>query len=110
MLNLVFNARDAMMGTGIITITARPTWRGPVKSGVEISVSDDGIGMSPTTIACVFDPYFTTKTDGLGGIGLPMVEGFVRDAGGIIAIKSDPGAGTTVTLSLPAVIPTITQE
>jgi signal transduction histidine kinase len=96
-LNLVFNARDAMAGHGLISIQARTSLRG----GVEIRVADTGVGMSPATIARVFDPFFTTKSDGLGGIGLPMVERFVRDAGGEIAIVSEPGAGTTVTLRLP---------
>jgi signal transduction histidine kinase len=96
-LNLVFNARDAMAGTGIVSIEARS-----VPAGVEIRVADDGLGMAPETIARVFDPFFTTKADGLGGIGLPMVERFVRGAGGEIGIESAPGIGTTVTMRLPA--------
>jgi signal transduction histidine kinase len=58
--------------------------------------------MSPAAIACAFDPFFTTKCDGLGGVGLPMVERFVRDVGGEISIESEQGIGTTVTLKLPA--------
>jgi signal transduction histidine kinase len=58
--------------------------------------------MSPATIARAFDPFFTTKAEGPGGIGLPMVEHFVRDAGGEIAVDSEPGVGTTITLRLPA--------
>jgi len=98
-LNLVLNARDAMGGNGIVGIDAQVLAHGEV----ELRVLDDGIGMSRATLARVFDPFFTTKTDGLGGIGLPMVERFVREAGGTIAIDSEPGIGTTIALRLPAI-------
>ncbi|MGH6617397.1 sensor histidine kinase [Sphingomonas sp.] len=98
-LNLVLNARDAMGGNGIVSIDARALGHGEV----ELRVLDDGVGMSRARLARVFDPFFTTKTDGLGGIGLPMVERFVRDADGTIAIESELGIGTTITLRLPAI-------
>lgn len=97
MLNLLFNARDAMGGAGTVRIAARAT-----ACLVELSVSDSGTGMTPAVLARVFDPFFTTKRDGLGGIGLPTVERFVRNAGGNVSIESEPGIGTTVTLRLPA--------
>lgn len=95
-LNLIFNARDALGGSGTVRIAAR-------RSGewVEVCVADRGVGMSRATIARVFDPFFTTKKDGLGGIGLPMVARFVRDAGGEVALNSELGLGTVVTLRLP---------
>lgn len=96
-LNLVFNARDAMAGGGTVRIEAQP-----VLSAVEVRVGDHGIGMSPSVLARVFDPFFTTKRDGLGGIGLPMVERFVRGAGGQVTVESEAGIGTVVTLRLPA--------
>ena len=96
-LNLVFNACDAMAGSGVVRVRARAA-----AAHTEISVSDSGIGMSPATISRAFDPFFTTKSDGLGGVGLPMVEHFVRDAGGRVSIESEPGIGTTVTMRLPA--------
>jgi signal transduction histidine kinase len=96
MLNLVFNARDAMAGEGTVRIEAQR-----VLSAVEVRVGDHGIGMSPSILARAFDPFFTTKRDGLGGIGLPMVERFVRSAGGQVTIESEPGIGTTVTLRRP---------
>jgi signal transduction histidine kinase len=96
-LNLIFNARDALDGNGTVRIAARRAgeW-------IEVCVVDRGMGMSRATIARVFDPFFTTKTDGLGGIGLPMVARFARDAGGQIVINSELGLGTVVTLRLPA--------
>ncbi|UIJ45539.1 ATP-binding protein [Sphingomonas cannabina] len=99
LLNLVLNARDAMGGKGIVLVRVQVIAPG----GVELRVTDHGIGMSRDTIARVFDPRFTTKKDGLGGIGLPMVERFVRAAGGSVSIDSTPGIGTTVTLRLPAI-------
>lgn len=95
-LKLVLNARDAMGGQGTVWIEAHAT-----PSEVALSVRDHGTGMSPATLARVFDPYFTTKRDGLGGIGLPMVERFVRSAAGSVSIESEAGIGTTVTLHLP---------
>lgn len=97
-LNLVFNARDAMAGDGTVLIRAHQAG-----STIELRVADHGRGMSRATIARVFDPFFTTKIDGLGGIGLPLVERFVRGAGGALTIASEPGVGTIVTLSLPTV-------
>jgi signal transduction histidine kinase len=103
-LNLVFNARDAMAGTGVVRISARAICGRDTSSWVEIDVSDSGVGMTPATIARAFDPFFTTKSDGLGGVGLPMVERFVRDTGGDIAIESKRGTGTRVILRLPSAL------
>ncbi|MDP5277459.1 ATP-binding protein [Sphingomonas sp. DG1-23] len=102
-LNLVFNARDAMAGGGRIAIRARRVGHAGAMIGLE--VADQGVGMSPETVARAFDPFFTTKQDGLGGIGLPMVEQFVRTADGDVAIASERGIGTVVTLRLPAAVP-----
>lgn len=101
-LNLVLNAREAITGSGVIEIRGRAISRGKIVIGAELSIADNGIGMSPAAIACAFDPFFTTKCDGLGGVGLPMVERFVRDVGGEISIESEQGVGTTVILRLPA--------
>jgi len=97
LLNLVLNAREAMGGQGTVRVEARA-----MPCAVALSVRDHGAGMSPATLARVFDPFFTTRRGAPGGIGLPMVERFVRSAGGGVAIESEPGIGTTVTLHLPA--------
>jgi signal transduction histidine kinase len=101
LLNLLFNARDAMPSGGVISVSAEAAWldSGP---GVELRVADRGIGMKPDTVIRAFDLFFTTKSDGLGGVGLPMVERFVQDAGGRIYIESEYGVGTTVKVQLPA--------
>lgn len=101
-LNLVINARDAMPDGGAIRIVARCVADGPFAGAVELSVVDDGLGMSRETLRRAFNPYFTTKVDGRGaGLGLAMVKRFAEDAGGRVDIASTLGAGTAVTLWLP---------
>ena len=65
LINLLFNARDASAGKGVITIRAREALEDEVGK-VELSVGDEGIGMSAATIEQALDPFFTTKTDGTG--------------------------------------------
>lgn len=112
LLNLALNARDAMASGGTITIKARNHHVGPVSateqtrpiSGefVAISVIDTGTGMSDHVRTRAFDPLFTTKKRGDGnGLGLTMVDNFVRTHGGWMEIDSTLGQGTTMTLLLP---------
>ncbi|MBC5785426.1 response regulator [Ramlibacter sp. USB13] len=108
LLNLVFNARDAMPQGGEITLRARPAAPGDLRelapgAYVCLEVRDDGPGIPPELQAKVFDPYFTTKPVGAGsGLGLPQVLAFARGSGGDVHLASAPGGGTTVTLVLPA--------
>lgn len=101
LLNLLFNACDAMPDGGLVSIEAEAVRleRTPM---VEFRVTDGGIGMTPDTVLRAFEPFFTTKGKGLGGIGLPSVKRFADEHGGSIAIRSVLGSGTTVTLRLPA--------
>src|SRR4028118_341251 len=70
---------------------------------VFVTVSDTGTGMSRDVLARVFEPFFTTKEVGKGsGLGLSMVYGFAQQSGGHVAIESEPGRGTSVTIPLPA--------
>ncbi|WP_244604687.1 MULTISPECIES: sensor histidine kinase [Mesorhizobium] len=100
-LNLVFNARDAMPDGGSISIDAAMAGHGHAAL-IEVRVADSGIGMTQETMARAFDPFFTTKCPGLGGIGLPMVKHFAEQHDGSVEIDSAIGAGTTVILRLPA--------
>lgn len=102
LLNLIMNARDAIADSGRISVRASVAGGDPDNAMVEISVADNGVGMSPATIDRAFDLYFTTKAEGLGGIGLPMVEQFATSAGGSIGIASEPGTGTVATLRIPS--------
>lgn len=100
-LNLLFNARDAMPDGGLVSIEAKASRSGGAEV-VEVRVKDRGIGMSPETIVRAFEHFFTTKGNGLGGIGLPSVKRFAEDHGGKVDIRSVLGYGTRVTLLLPA--------
>jgi PAS domain S-box-containing protein len=113
-LNLVSNARDAMVGGGRLAIgvgiEAAPTSSAGAGHGladgevVALTVHDTGQGMDGETLARVFEPYFSTKGRGRGtGLGLASVYGTVRDSGGDVRIESSPGNGTTVRILLPRV-------
>jgi PAS domain S-box-containing protein len=105
LINLTINARDAMPDGGAITISAENvTLDDEVNQGdfVVIRVSDTGSGIPPDIVQKVFDPFFTTKPVGKGtGLGLSQVHGFAYQAGGLVALSSDLGKGTTVAISLP---------
>jgi signal transduction histidine kinase len=100
-LNLVFNARDAMPDGGSISIDAAAVVQ-DLATLIELRIEDSGIGMTQETVARAFDPFFTTKGKGLGGVGLPMVKRFAEEHGGSVDIESTFGSGTTVVLRLPA--------
>ena len=68
---------------------------------VEVSVRDTGPGISPKVLRNLFIPFFTTKTQGTG-LGLAISQSIVRNAGGMIEVQSQPGAGTTFTIVLPS--------
>jgi signal transduction histidine kinase len=96
---LVMNARDAMSGHGTITICAEQA----DDDTVCIEVTDRGHGMTPEVPGHASEPFFTTKAVGEGaGLGLSMVDGFVKQSGGSLSIASSPEQGTTVTLRLPS--------
>jgi CheY-like chemotaxis protein len=106
LLNLAINARDAMPDGGTIVVRTRnvPSSSKEVPGFVELTVRDDGCGMSPEILAQVFEPFFTTKAADHGnGLGLTTVHSIVRESGGSIHIKSEPSSGTSVTVLLPAV-------
>ncbi len=113
LLNLTINARDAMPDGGAITIETHLTELDDTyanahpgaSSGryVELTVSDNGTGMSSDVAAHIFEPFFTTKPRGQGtGLGLSTVYGIVTQAGGSISIDSGEGAGTTFHVYFPA--------
>lgn len=98
-MNLVTNASEAIGNRpGVIRVITRRTASGGDR--VQLEISDTGCGMSPEMRARVFEPFFTTKSTGRG-LGLAVVEGIVRSLGGQIQLESEPGKGTTITVSLP---------
>jgi signal transduction histidine kinase/CheY-like chemotaxis protein len=104
LLNLAVNARDAMPDGGTVTIkAANGAPDDPGAPFVSISVVDSGVGMTPEVQEHMFEPFYTTKEIGKGsGLGLAQVHGFAQQSGGRVEVRSAPGAGTTMTLILPA--------
>ena len=113
-INLAVNAKDAMNGNGLLTITTRTevlneSYRfgdDTIKPGefVVIDVIDNGCGIPPENLTRIFDPFFSTKENVVGsgtGLGLAMVYGIVRQTEGFIKVKSDIGIGTTFSIYLP---------
>ena len=112
LVNLAVNARDAMPAGGTLTIdTGNITVDADTIAGgsrarkgrnVRLRVSDTGTGMPADVAQHVFEPFFTTKPEGAGtGLGLATVYGILTQADGNIRIYSEPGAGTTFTITLP---------
>lgn len=111
--NLCINARDAMPSGGRLRISSRLTRidaRDPrnepwAKDGlyVLISIEDTGSGMDAEVKRRAFEPFFSTKRDGIGsGLGLAMVEGIVRQHDGLVRLRTAPGEGATFELYFPA--------
>jgi PAS domain S-box-containing protein len=105
LVNLVINARDAMSGGGVITVSAHNDALGDEAGGgeyVAVAVADTGTGIAPDVLSRIFDPFFTTKPIGKGtGLGLSQVHGFAHQAGGTIRVSSELGKGTRITILLP---------
>jgi two-component system cell cycle sensor histidine kinase/response regulator CckA len=103
-LNLAVNARDAMPSGGRLTIALDRLDACGVGSWVRLSVTDTGVGIRHEDLPHVFEPFFTTKEVGQGsGLGLATTFGILEQHHGRLEVQSEPGQGTTFTVTLPAV-------
>lgn len=104
LLNLTFNARDAMPQGGRFTIRTGRHPGGvaglPAGDYLSIRVTDTGAGMDEALQARIFEPFFTTKPHGTG-LGLPTAMNIIKRAGGAVTVQSAPGSGTTFEVVLP---------
>jgi len=107
LLNLLFNARDAITGNGRIDLKVEVVELAGEVEGLHgrfvcFVVEDSGEGIAPEVLPRIFEPFFTTKPFGKGtGLGLSQVYGFARQSGGAICVDSEPGRGTCMQLYLP---------
>jgi len=99
LINLIFNAADAMDSGGVLKIGAEHNKK---KDRVIISVADTGTGIAETDMPKIFEPFYTTKKEGFGvGLGLSTLYGIISVHGGEVDVKSIPGKGTIFYLHLP---------
>lgn len=115
LLNLCTNAVHAMEGSnGILSVTLAQieleedfaSVNPSIQPGifVRLTVKDSGVGMSPETMKRIFEPYYTTKNVGEGtGLGLSVLDGIVKDHGGVVTVWSKPGKGSRFSVYFPAV-------
>src|SRR5437763_682063 len=97
LINMFFNAVDAMPKGGTITLSTKESG-----AGVEMSVSDTGLGMTEEVRSRVFDPFFTTKGKAGMGLGMAVSYGIIRRHEGAVKVESQPGRGTTFRIRFPA--------
>lgn len=97
-INLIFNAVDAMPDGGRLTISARREGK-----GVIVGIRDTGTGIEPDVLPRIFEPFFTTKKEGYGvGMGLSTVYGIVEHHQGKLEVESRPGGGAEFRMWLPS--------
>ena len=96
LMNLIFNAVDAMPESGTITLRSAP-----LLEGVQIEVADTGMGMSEEVRQRCLEPFFSTKGEHGTGLGLSMAFGIIRRHEGALEIDTEPGLGTIIRVSLP---------
>lgn len=109
-LNLVVNARqalEAMRGERAMVaapLELRISTEIESDAFVVVHVSDNGAGISPSLLSRIWDPFFTTKEEGVGtGLGLSVVHSIVTEHAGVVDVHSEPGRGTQFTVRLPLV-------
>ena len=93
--NIIENALHAMPGQGALSVRATAS-----ATAVDLTVTDTGVGLDETSLQRIFEPYFSTKASGTG-LGMAIAKRNVELNGGTIAVTSEKGRGTTVTITFP---------
>jgi signal transduction histidine kinase len=93
--NLMINAVQAMPDGGSLNVTLQPS-----QTHLRIEFADTGVGIGTENLEQIFEPYYSTKETGIG-LGLPLTKKIIEEHGGQITVASEPGQGTTFTLTLP---------
>jgi len=101
---MLVNSSEAVTANGEVIIrTLNPT-----PDTVRLEITDTGIGISPDDIPHIFEPFFSTKKDAVGiGLGLAIVHGIIQSHNGKIQVRSEPGKGTTISVTFPLHTPTV---
>ncbi|HEX8685755.1 MAG TPA: ATP-binding protein, partial [Pyrinomonadaceae bacterium] len=95
LMNLALNAVQAMPAGGTLSVRTRPEG-----AGARLEISDTGTGMTEEQVKNIFEPFYTTKSQGLG-LGMPYAQKVIEQHRGAVSIESRPGEGTTVRVELP---------
>jgi signal transduction histidine kinase len=93
--NLMINAVQAMPDGGALNVTLHPN-----DTHLRIEFADNGPGIAAENLAQIFEPYYSTKETGIG-LGLPLTKKIIEEHGGQISVASEPGQGTTFTVTMP---------
>ena len=99
LVNMIYNAIDAMPSGGEIRMSSQETNR-----RVVLTIADNGTGMTPDVKSRLFDPFFTTKGKNGTGMGMAVSFGIIRRHNGSIDVESEPGRGATFRISLPVAV------
>ena len=100
LLNLIFNAADAMLDGGQLVLRTSQVRGSP--SMIRVEVIDDGTGIAEEIVPFIFEPFFSTKSHDKGvGLGLSVVYGIVKEHGGTVYVKTEQGAGSRFILKFP---------
>jgi two-component system NtrC family sensor kinase len=95
---ILVNASEAIHENGEILIRTH----NPDNESIRIEITDNGVGISPEDLPHIFEPFFSTKHNASGiGLGLPIVHGIIQNHKGKIQVKSEPGHGTMIAITLP---------
>jgi signal transduction histidine kinase len=99
-MNIILNALQSIQGKGVVEVSTRIFAKDSASEFVQVSVHDSGVGIPEKDLENIFNPFFTTKKEGVG-LGLSITHQIVQEHGGYIVVESQVGRGTTFFINLP---------